>query len=84
MLNLIDIFRKDTKNGININELLKDFVSYKITDTFSIPRSHEWICRLEYVIFLPLYNNLGQKIRAIHLCKLRIQIKKHLSLIMVI
>ena len=47
ILNFTDIFGKHKKNGIDINKLLKALVSYKLTDNFSITRSHEWISRPE-------------------------------------
>jgi transposase len=47
ILNFTDIFRKHKKNGVDINKLLKALVSYKLTDNFSITRSHEWIRRPE-------------------------------------
>ena len=47
ILNFTDIFGKHKKNGIDINKLLKALVSYKLTDNFSIKRSHEWINRPE-------------------------------------
>lgn len=47
ILNFTEIFGKHKKNGIDINKLLKALVSYKLTDNFSIKRSHEWINRPE-------------------------------------
>ena len=47
ILNFSDIFGKHKKHGIDINKLLKALVSYKLTDNFSITRSHEWIHRPE-------------------------------------
>jgi len=47
ILNFTDIFGKHKKHGIDINKLLKALVSYKLTDNFSITRSHEWIKRPE-------------------------------------
>ncbi len=47
ILNFTDIIGKHKKNGIDINKLLKALVSYKLTDNFSITRSHEWISRPE-------------------------------------
>ena len=47
ILNFTDIFGKHKKNGIDINKLLKALISYKLTDNFSITRSHEWMSRPE-------------------------------------
>ena len=41
------LFGKHKKHGIDINKLLKALVSYKLTDNFSILKSHEWINRSE-------------------------------------
>ncbi|MDD3407697.1 MAG: IS1634 family transposase, partial [Methanomicrobium sp.] len=46
-LNFNGIFGKQKKNGIDINKLLKALLSYKLSDNFSIKRSHEWINRIE-------------------------------------
>lgn len=40
-LNFNGIFGKQKKNGIDINKLLKALLSYKLSDNFSIKRSHE-------------------------------------------
>ena len=47
ILNFTEIFGKHKKNGIDINKLIRALVSYKLTDNFSIKRSHEWINRPE-------------------------------------
>ena len=47
ILNFTDIFGKHKRYGVNINKLLKALISYKLTDNFSIKRSHEWITRPE-------------------------------------
>ena len=47
ILNFTNIIGKHKKNGIDINKLLRALISYKLTDNFSITRSHEWICRPE-------------------------------------
>ncbi|WP_343089291.1 hypothetical protein [Methanocalculus natronophilus] len=46
-LNLSPVFGKHKTRGIDINNLLQALVSYKMTDNFSIKRSHEWIYRPE-------------------------------------
>lgn len=47
ILNFSDILGKHKKNGIDFNRLIRALVSYKLTDNFSIKRSHEWINRPE-------------------------------------
>jgi transposase len=47
VLNFNGVFGKHKKNGIDINKLIRALVSYKLTDNFSIKRSHEWINRPE-------------------------------------
>jgi len=47
LLDLPTVFGKHKKQGIDINKLLKALVSYKLTDNFSIKKSHEWINRNE-------------------------------------
>jgi len=47
VLNFGDIFGKHKKRGIDINGLLQATISYKLTDNFSIKRSHAWINRPE-------------------------------------
>ncbi len=47
ILDLSTVFSKHKKNGIDINSLLKALVSYKLTDNFSISKTHEWINRDE-------------------------------------
>ena len=47
VLNFGDIFGKHKTKGIDINQLLRALISYKLTDNFSIKRSHDWINRLE-------------------------------------
>ena len=47
ILDLPSVFGKHKKNGIDINNLLKALVSYKLTDNFSISKAHEWINREE-------------------------------------
>jgi transposase len=47
VLNFSTVFGKHKKNGIDINDLLKALVSYKLTDNFSISKAHEWINRDE-------------------------------------
>ncbi|MBR1368470.1 transposase, partial [Methanocalculus chunghsingensis] len=46
-LDFRDIFRKHKTRGIDINNLLRALISYKLTDNFSIKRSHNWINRPE-------------------------------------
>jgi transposase len=41
------VFIKHKKSGIDINNLLKALVSYKLTDNFSISKAHDWINRDE-------------------------------------
>lgn len=47
VLDFPTVFSKHKKNGIDINDLLKTLVSYKLTDNFSISKAHEWINRDE-------------------------------------
>ncbi|MDN5309136.1 MAG: hypothetical protein PWP14_530 [Methanolobus sp.] len=47
VLDFSTVFGKHKKNGIDINNLLKALVSYKLTDNFSISKAHEWINRDE-------------------------------------
>ncbi len=47
VLELRDIFGKNKTRGIGINNLLRALISYKLTDNFSIKRSHDWINRSE-------------------------------------
>jgi transposase len=47
VLDFSSVFGKHKKHGIDINELLKALVSYKLTDNFSIKKAHEWINRGE-------------------------------------
>jgi transposase len=47
LLDFPTVFGKHKKNGIDINDLLKALVSYKLTDNFSISKAHEWISRDE-------------------------------------
>jgi transposase len=47
ILDLSTVFGKHKKNGIDINDLLKALVSYKLTDNFSISKAHQWINRNE-------------------------------------
>jgi transposase len=47
LLDFSTVFSKHKKHGIDINELLKALVSYKLTDNFSIKKAHEWINRDE-------------------------------------
>ena len=47
ILDFSTVFGKHKKNGIDINNLLKALVSYKLTDNFSISKAHEWINRDE-------------------------------------
>ncbi len=46
-LDFASIFGKHKTRGFNINNLLQALVSYKMTDNFSIKRSHAWINRPE-------------------------------------
>ena len=46
-LNFNGIFGKHKRHGVDINKLLKALISYKLSDNFSIKRSHEWINRIE-------------------------------------
>ena len=41
------VFSKYKKKGRNINSLIQSFVSYKLTDNFSVSRGSEWINRKE-------------------------------------
>lgn len=45
ILDFPTVFGKHKKYGIDINNLLKALVSYKLTDNFSISKAHEWINR---------------------------------------
>jgi len=45
VLNFYEIFGKHKTRGVDINKLLRALISYKLTDNFSIKRSHEWINR---------------------------------------
>ncbi|MDG6218917.1 MAG: IS1634 family transposase, partial [Candidatus Thermoplasmatota archaeon] len=47
VLGFRDIFGKHKTKGIDINNLLRALISYKLTDNFSIKRSHDWINRPE-------------------------------------
>ncbi|AFV25202.1 transposase [Methanolobus psychrophilus R15] len=47
ILDFPTVFGKHKKNGIDINNLLKALVSYKLTDNFSISKAHDWINRDE-------------------------------------
>jgi transposase len=47
LLDFSTAFGKHKKYGIDINELLKALVSYKLTDNFSIKKAHTWINRDE-------------------------------------
>ena len=47
ILDFPTVFGKHKKNGIDINDLLKALVSYKLTDNFSISKAHDWINRDE-------------------------------------
>ena len=47
ILDLPTVFGKHKKYGIDINDLLKALVSYKLTDNFSISKAHDWINRDE-------------------------------------
>ena len=47
LLDFPTVFGKHKNNGIDINDLLKALVSYKLTDNFSISKAHEWISRDE-------------------------------------
>jgi transposase len=47
ILDLPSVFGKHKKNGIDISDLIKALVSYKLTDNFSISKAHEWINREE-------------------------------------
>lgn len=47
VLNFCDIFSKHKTRGVDINNLLQALISYKLTDNFSIKRSHDWINRPE-------------------------------------
>ena len=46
VLHFCDIFGKHKSWGIDINNLLRALISYKLTDNFSIKRSYDWINRL--------------------------------------
>ena len=46
-LNFHKVFSKYKKRGRNINSLIQSFVSYKLTDNFSVSRGSEWINRKE-------------------------------------
>lgn len=47
ILDFSTVFGKHKKHGIDINNLLKALVSYKLTDNFSINKAHDWINRDE-------------------------------------
>jgi transposase len=47
ILDFPTVFGKHKKHGIDINNLLKALVSYKLTDNFSINKAHDWINRDE-------------------------------------
>ena len=47
VLDFQEIFDKHKTRGIDINNLLQALISYKLTDNFSIKRSHECINRPE-------------------------------------
>jgi transposase len=47
ILDFPTVFGKHKKHGIDINNLLKALVSYKLTDNFSISKAHDWINRDE-------------------------------------
>jgi len=50
VLNFRDIFEKHKTRGINLNNLLRALISYKLTDNFSIKRAHNWISRPEVLV----------------------------------
>ncbi|HML26497.1 MAG TPA: hypothetical protein PKC27_07390 [Methanomethylovorans sp.] len=52
VLDFPTVFGKHRKNGIDINDLLKALVSYKLTYNFSISKAHEWINRDEVLGYL--------------------------------
>ena len=56
VLNFSDIFGKHKSRGIDINDLLRALISYKLTDNFSIKRSHDWINRPEVLSEFSLPN----------------------------
>lgn len=56
VLNFCDIFGKHKTRGININSLLRALISYKLTDNFSIKRSHDWINRPEVLAEFSLHS----------------------------
>jgi transposase len=58
VLDFSSVFSKHKKHGIDINELLKALVSYKLTDNFSIKKAHEWINREKFLISLTLRNSV--------------------------
>ncbi len=43
VLKFSEIFGKPKTRGIDINNLLRALINYKLTDNFSIKRSHGWI-----------------------------------------
>ena len=45
VLNFRTLSGKHKTRGIDINGLLQALISYKLTDNFSIKRSHDWITR---------------------------------------
>lgn len=59
VLNFCDIFGKHKTRGIDINNLLRALISYKLTDNFSIKRSHDWINRPEVRAEFTLSNRRG-------------------------
>jgi transposase len=54
ILDFSTVFGKHKKNGIDLNDLLKALVSYKLTDNFSISKAHLWINRAEVLDILNL------------------------------
>jgi transposase len=56
VLNFSDIFGKHKTRGIDINNLLRALISYKLTDNFSIKKSHDWINRPEVLAEFSLPN----------------------------
>lgn len=63
ILNFSEIFGKHKKKGISIDDLLIALISYKLTDNFSIKRSHGWINRLEV---LQIFNLISFSERTIY------------------
>ena len=54
VLNFYEIFRKHKTRGVDINNLLRALINYKLPDNFSIKRSPNWVNRTEVLAVLSL------------------------------